>query len=51
MVLKSAEHRAFGVETYFKNSDSATGNQRLFRAQFNVGRHGDVQQETSAEEV
>lgn len=31
MVLCNAEHRAFEIETYFKNSDSFTQTQRLLR--------------------
>lgn len=42
MALWSPEHRAFAVETFFKNSDSFAKTQRLFRTHFNVGRHGAV---------
>lgn len=37
-----SEHRAFVIETYFKNSDSVIATQRLFRTHFNIGRHGSV---------
>lgn len=42
MALWSPAHRAFSVETFFKNSDSFSKTQRLFRKHFNVGRHGAV---------
>lgn len=35
-------HRAFVIETFFKNSESIVATQRLFRVHFNVGRHGAV---------
>ena len=38
----SSEHRAFAVETFFKNGDSATVTQRVFRRHFNIGRNGKV---------
>lgn len=38
----SNETRAFAIETYFKNNDSATRTQRVFRRHFNLGRHGAV---------
>ena len=38
----SAAHRAFAVETFFKNGDSAIRTQRIFRQHFNIGRHGHV---------
>ena len=37
----SEEHRAFAVETFFKNDDSATVTQRVFR-HFDIGRNGKV---------
>jgi hypothetical protein len=36
----SVEHRAFAVETFFKNNGSATVTQRVFRRHFNIGRNG-----------
>jgi len=36
------EHRAFAVETFFKNNDSAIVTQRVFRRYFDVGRNGKV---------
>ena len=36
------EHRAFVVETFFKNGDSITVTQRKFRLHFNVARHGRI---------
>ena len=36
------EHRAFFVETFFKNGDSITVTQRKFRLHFNVARHGRI---------
>ena len=36
----TAQHRAFVVEAYFKNGDSAVPTQRLFRRHFNLPRHG-----------
>ena len=38
----TAQHRAFVVEAYFKNGDSAVTTQRLFRRHFNIPRHGRV---------
>ena len=38
----TAQHRAFVVEAYFKNGDSAITTQRLFRRHFNIPRHGRV---------
>jgi len=38
----SEEHRAFDVETFFKNNDSATVTQRVFRIHFDIGRNGKV---------
>jgi hypothetical protein len=35
----SVEHRAFAVETYFKNNDSVL-TQRIFRRHFNIHRNG-----------
>jgi len=37
----TAQHRAFVVEVYFKNGDSAITT-RLFRRHFNIPRHGRV---------
>ena len=37
----TAQHRAFVVEAYFKNGDSAITT-RLFRRHFNIPRHGRV---------
>ena len=37
----SEEHRAFAVETFFKNNDSATVTQRVFR-HFDIRRNGKV---------
>ena len=34
----SVEHRAFAVETYFKNNDSVLS-QRIFRRHFNIHRN------------
>lgn len=42
MEVWTAEHRAFVIETFFKNGDSVVKTQRVFRFQFNVGRHGAV---------
>ena len=36
------QHRAFVVETFFKNGESATVIQRKFRLHFNVARHGRI---------
>jgi len=36
----TAQHRAFVVEAYFKNSGSAVTTQQLFRGHFNIPRHG-----------
>jgi len=33
----------FAVETFFKNNDSATVTQRVFRRHFDIGRNGKVQ--------
>ena len=38
----SEERRAFAVETFFKNNDSATVTQRVFRRHFNIRRNGKV---------
>jgi hypothetical protein len=38
----SCEHRAFALESFFKNNDSATQTQREFRKHFNFGRNGKV---------
>ena len=38
----SEEDRAFAVETFFKNNDSATVMQRVFRRHFDIGRTGKV---------
>lgn len=38
----SVEHRAFAVETFFKNNGSATVTQRVFRRHFDIGRNGKV---------
>jgi len=38
----SEEHRAFAVETIFKNNDSAIVTQRVFRRHFDIGRNGKV---------
>jgi len=38
----SEGHRVFAVETFFKNSDSATVMQRVFRQHFDIGRNGKV---------
>jgi len=38
----TAQHRAFIVEAYLKNGDSAVTTQRLFRRHFNIPRHGCV---------
>ena len=38
----SEEHRAFAVETFFMNNDSATVMQRVFRRHFDIGRNGKV---------
>jgi hypothetical protein len=35
----SVEHRAFAVETYFKNNDSVVVTQRIFRRHFNILRN------------
>jgi len=40
MEQRIAQHRAFVVEAYFKNGDSAATTQRLFRRHFNISRHG-----------
>ena len=42
MQRQSEEHRAFSVETFFKNNDSATATQRVFRRHFDIGRNGKV---------
>ena len=34
--------RAFAVEAFFKNNDSATVTQRVFRRYFDIGRNGKV---------
>jgi transposase len=38
----SGEHRSFCVKSFYKNGDSATIVQRLFRNRFNILRHGRV---------
>ena len=38
----TTQHRAFVVEAYFKNGDSAVTTQRLFRRHFNIPCHGRV---------
>jgi hypothetical protein len=38
----SVEHRAFAVETYFKNNDSVVLTQRIFRRNFNINRNDSV---------
>jgi len=38
MERRSVEHRAFAVETYFKNNDSVL-TQRIFRRHFNIHRN------------
>jgi len=38
----SVEHRAFAVETYFKNKDSVVVTQRIFRRHFNIHRNDSV---------
>jgi len=38
----SEERRAFAVGTFFKNKDSATVTQRVFRRHFDIGRNGKV---------
>ena len=42
MVQWVTQHRAFVVEAYFKNGDSAVTTQRLFHRHFNNPRHGRV---------
>jgi len=42
MAQWTVQHRAFVVEAYFKNGDSAITTQRLFRRHFNIPRHGRV---------
>jgi hypothetical protein len=38
----SVEHRAFAVETYFKNKDSVVLTQRIFRRHFNIHHNDSV---------
>jgi hypothetical protein len=38
----SCGRRAFDVESFFKNNDSATQTQRQFRKHFDTGRNGKV---------
>jgi len=38
----SEGHRAFVVETFLKNNDSATVTQRVFRRHFDIRRNGKV---------
>ena len=38
----SEERRAFAVETFLKNNDSATVTQRVFRRHFDIVRNGKV---------
>jgi len=38
----SVEHRAFAVETYFKNSDSVVVTQRIFHRHFNIHQNDSV---------
>ena len=42
MEQRIAQHRAFVVEAYFKNGDSAATTQRLFRRHFNISCHSRV---------
>ena len=39
---RTAQHRAFVAEAYFKNGDSAVTTQRLFCRHFKIPRHGRV---------
>jgi len=38
----SVQHRAFAMETYFKNNDSVVVTQRIFRRYFNIHRNDSV---------
>jgi len=38
----SEGHRAFAVETFFRNNDSATVTQRVLRRHFDIGWNGKV---------
>ena len=38
----SVEHRAFSVETYFKNNDSGVVTQQIFRQHLNIHRNDSV---------
>jgi hypothetical protein len=38
----SCKHRAFDVDSSFKNNDSSTQTQCEFRKHFNIGRNGKV---------
>jgi len=38
----TTQHRAFVVEAYFKNGDTAVTTKRLFRRHFNIPPHGHV---------
>ena len=38
----TAQYRAFVIEAYFKNGDSAVTTQRLFRRHLNIPHHGRV---------
>jgi hypothetical protein len=38
----TVQHRAFVIEAFFKNSESVTVTQRLFRNNFHIPRHGRV---------
>jgi len=42
MEQRIAQHRAFVVEAYFKNGDSAVTTQRLFHRHFNISCHSRV---------
>ncbi|KAJ4430705.1 hypothetical protein ANN_19296 [Periplaneta americana] len=42
MLLWSTEHRAFAVETYFKNNEPPISVQRIFRRHFQLGCHDNV---------
>lgn len=37
-----ARHRSFVIETFFKNNESVISTQRLFRVNFQAGRHGPI---------
>jgi hypothetical protein len=42
-----SQHRAFFVETFFKNDESVLVTQRKFRLLFNVPRHGRIPSRTT----